>query len=369
MSVKANYFKIGLFVIVATIILIAAVVFWGASALRQEKYLVETYMAESTKGLTKGSVVYYQGIQMGSVDSIITAPVVYDVKPTTKYGKYIVIRIALTHEQITSREDPDQFFKDMIKEGLCFQMKSSPLTGVGYLEAALHEDRKDPPDWDAWKPEYPYIPSVPSLMSALADSVETVFKKLAALDVQSLLDNANTLLVDLDKAVNDLKVAAFRDNMQKIFGDADATIVQLKSLVRSTETTKPPVTIEEIMVNLNNSVGSLQQAIQDADIKGISDKGQILLTEVRQTNQQAQSLLRSTDQPKSSSSIEELLVGLDEAISQINLLVKYQYPNIDLVIQNMVDTSENLKEGTADIKSQPSKLLFSKPPAKSETVK
>jgi len=369
MSVKANYFKIGLFVIGAAIVLIAAVIFWGASALGQERFLVETYMAESVKGLTKGSMVYYQGIQFGSVDSITAAPVLYNVKPGTEHGKYIVIRIALNHERITSRNDPDVYCEEMAKQGLRFQMKSSPLTGVGYLEAALHEDRKNPPEWDAWKPEYPYVPSVPSLMSTLTDSAETVFKTLAALDLKSLIDNANTLLLDLDKAVKDLQVAAIRNNMQKLLGDADDTIVQLKSLLRSTETTKPPATVEEVIVNLNHSVGSLQQAIKDADIKGISDKGQNLLTELSQSNQQVQSLLRSTEQPKPMSSIEDVLADLDEAIRRINLLVKYQYPNIDLAVQNVVDISENLKEGTADIKSQPSKLLFSQPPAKSEAVK
>ena len=289
-----------------------------------------------------------------------------DVKPGTEYGKYIVIRIALTHGRITSREDPDQFFKGLVENGLRFQMKSSPLTGVAFLEADYYEDAEE--STVPWQPKYVYIPSVPSLMSALADSAETVFKNLAALDLKSLIDNANTLLLDLRKAVNDLQITAIRNNMQKLLTDADDTIVQLKSLLRSTETTKPPITVEEIMVNLNHSVGSLQQAIVDADIKGISDKGQNLLTEVSQTNQQVQSLLRSTEQAKPLSSIEEVLADLDEAIRQINLMIKQQYPNIDLAIQNVVDTSKNLKEGTADIKSQPSKLLFSQPPAKSEIV-
>ncbi len=369
MSAKANYFKIGLFVIVAVILLIAAVIFWGASALRQKKYLIETYTAESVKGLTSGSLVYYQGLQIGSVDSIGTAPLFYNVKLDSEYAKYLIIRIKLTHEQITSRKDIDQFFKDLVKQGYCFQLKSSPLTGVAYLEASVYEDRKNPPEWTAWKPAYPYVPSVPSLMSTLADSAETVFKKLAALDVQSLLDSTQALMENLNKAVTDLQVTALRENMQKLFGNADTTIAQLKSLVRSTETAKPPVTVEEIMVNLNHSVNSLQQAVQDADLKGISEKGQNLLTELRQSNQQVQSLLRSTDQPQAASNLEQVLAGLDEAIRQINLLIQYQYPNIDLAIKNLVDTSQNLKEGTAEIKQQPSKLLFSEPPTQSETVK
>ena len=251
-----------------------------------------------------------------------------DVKPGTEYGKYIVIRIALTHGRITSREDPDQFFKGLVENGLRFQMKSSPLTGVAFLEADYYEDAEE--STVPWQPKYVYIPSVPSLMSALADSAETVFKNLAALDLKSLIDNANTLLLDLRKAVNDLQITAIRNNMQKLLTDADDTIVQLKSLIRNTETTKPPVTVEEIMVNLNHSVGSLQQAIVDADIKGISDKGQNLLTEVSQTNQQVQSLLRSTEQAKPLSSIEEVLADLDEAIRQINLMIKQQYPPVGM---------------------------------------
>lgn len=316
MSAKANYFKIGLFVIIAFIVLVIGVIFWGADALRQKKFYVETYMGESVKGLTIGSQVLYAGIPVGEVEMISTAPVVYGIDPKKEIGHYIVIRIALTHEQITSRKDPDQHLKELVQEGLCFQMRSSPLTGIGYLEANYYEDKKDPEAWTAWEPEYTYIPSVPSMMSELMDSAETIFTKLAALDPNELLTNANTLLVHLDQAVHDLQVAKMSTGLQKIISDTDDTILQLKSLVRNTETEKPPVTVEEIMVNLNASIGSL-----------------------------------------------------DQTIRQLNLMIKQQYPNIDLAIQNVVDTSKNLKEGTADIKSQPSTLLFSQPPAKSETVK
>ena len=126
MSAQANYFKIGLFVIIAFIVLVIGVVFWGASALQQEKFYVETYMNESVKGLTVGSQVFYKGILIGEVSKIATAPAMYpaEVKPGDEGGTYIVIRMALTHENITSKKDPDQFFKDRVKDGLCFQMKS-----------------------------------------------------------------------------------------------------------------------------------------------------------------------------------------------------------------------------------------------------
>jgi len=372
MSAQANYFKIGLFVIIAFIVLVVGVVFWGASALRQEKYYVETYMNESVKGLTQGSQVYYSGILVGAVDMIATAPAVYGVEPGSDPGKYIVIRIALTSENITSRKDPDQFFQELVKKGLCFQMKSSPLTGIGFLEANFDDEKRNLEgwgEWTYWTPKYTYIPSLPGLMSKLTDSAETIFEKLAALDPNALITNTNNLLVHLDEAVQDLQVAKLRDNMLKLVNNTDETILQLKSLVRGTQTGKPSVTVEEIMVNLNTSIDSLKVAIKDADIKGISDKGQALLTELRQSNQKLQSLLRSTDDPKPTANIEEILAGLDDAIRQINLMIKQQYPNIDLTMHNLKDGTEDLKEGIKDIKDQPSKLFFSKPPKKSETVK
>jgi len=369
MSAQANYFKIGLFVIIAFIVLAGGVVFWGASALRQEKYYVETYMNESVKGLTQGSQVFYAGILVGEVDMIATAPAVYNAEPGSEAGQYIVIRIALTHENITSRKDQDQYFKEVVQKGLCFQMKSSPLTGIGYLEAGYYEDKINPEPWTAWESKYIYIPSVPSLLSKLADSAETIFGKLTALDPNTLLTNTNNLLVHLDEAVQDLQVAKIREDPVKLITHTDETILQLKSLVRSTQTEKPPVTVEDIMVNLNTSIDSLNVSIKDADIKGISDKGQALLTELRQSNQKLQSLLRSTDDPKPMTNVEEILADLDDAIRQINLMIKQQYPNIDLTIHNLKDGTGDLKEGIKGIKDQPSKLFFSKPPKKSETVK
>jgi t-SNARE complex subunit (syntaxin) len=94
----------------------------------------------------------------------------------------------------------------------------------------------------------------------------------------------------------------------------------------------------------------------------------VTLDELRQSNQQLQSLLRNSESPKPPSNIEVVLADLDQVVRRIDMLIKHQYPNIDLAIRNITDGSASLKEGLKDVKKQPSKLLFSNPPAKSETV-
>ena len=70
MSARANFFKIGLFVIGATAALVVLLVLLGAGKLFQTKIVMETYFNESVQGLELGSKVKYRGVIVGEVKSI-----------------------------------------------------------------------------------------------------------------------------------------------------------------------------------------------------------------------------------------------------------------------------------------------------------
>jgi phospholipid/cholesterol/gamma-HCH transport system substrate-binding protein len=80
MSIKANFFKIGLFVIFTCTLFMVGVVFWGAEAFNQEKYYAETYTDESVQGLTVGSQVFTRGVQIGEVAEIAFVSAIYDIE-------------------------------------------------------------------------------------------------------------------------------------------------------------------------------------------------------------------------------------------------------------------------------------------------
>ena len=67
MSEKANYFKIGLFVIVASLFLAGAIILFGGGKFLEEKYTVETYFDQSVQGLDVGAALKFQGVQIGNV--------------------------------------------------------------------------------------------------------------------------------------------------------------------------------------------------------------------------------------------------------------------------------------------------------------
>ena len=70
MSTKPHYFRIGIFVILALALVVAAVVVFGAGLLAQDKMYFETYFDESITGLSVGSPVEFRGVRIGQVETI-----------------------------------------------------------------------------------------------------------------------------------------------------------------------------------------------------------------------------------------------------------------------------------------------------------
>jgi len=316
MSKKANYFKIGLFVIVAFVLLVGAVIFWGSQALTREKYYIETYLDEPVKGLTVGSPVNYRGVKIGQVEKIAFVPSEYDIEPGTdeyvEYGRYVFILMSLSHERILVQDRPDLIIEKMVESGLRLRMVSQPLTGVGTLELDyldLDPDKQPKPLPIIWKHKHTYIPSAPSVFSELVKSLESTLARIDDLKVEELIESANNLLVNLNEAVDEAQIGVIRDEVSDLLAETKDGITQIKSFLRTSEGPRPEAAIEDI------------------------------------------------------------LASLDKTIQRINRLIKAQSPEIDRAVKNLSQATENLKDVTEDLKAQPSKLIFSEPPAKSETVK
>ena len=70
MSQKANYFKLGLFVIGAIAAGIIVLIIIGSGRWFQKRVTIETYFNESVQGLDIGSKLKYRGVAIGEVTRI-----------------------------------------------------------------------------------------------------------------------------------------------------------------------------------------------------------------------------------------------------------------------------------------------------------
>src|ERR1017187_5541096 len=108
MSPKANFFKLGLFVIGATIVLILLLLILGSGRWFQSKVAIETYLNESVQGLEVGSKVKYRGVVVGEVTRIGFTYNRYQLdKPMQDRLRYVMIEALLLPRLIGGRASGD----------------------------------------------------------------------------------------------------------------------------------------------------------------------------------------------------------------------------------------------------------------------
>ncbi len=369
---RTNEIAVGLTVLVVlalTVYIVVALGDWKNFFKSKEHITVTIPYQEGLKGLTKGSPVYLGGAKIGQITQIAI-----DDKPDINNEVYVYFTMEIPKEY--------RLFRDCRLEA-----KSNVLGGQASL--VIHDLGREKPQISGKKPVRLRVDG------GLADAMNTLTRELDVTEPNSLLNriryeldrNAKgSVLASLVVAMAHLKQIAVKIDEQVTMkpGEEDQTIIVkvyqiadnlseisrvLKEQMDKHDENAFLSKILKTSDNLTDISGEVKRQMDPQDKTALLAKLHKALDELRQSNQQLQSLLRSTDTPKPQSNLEEILAGLDEAIRQINLLIKHQYPNIDQAIQNIVDGTEDFKEGLSDVKQQPSKLFFSNPPDKSENVK
>ncbi len=312
---KANYFKVGVFLVVATALLVAALVILGAGTFAPKGEYFETYFDRSVSGLSAGSPVQLQGVKIGQVKNIGFASQVYDIPPdlATKLGEQRLVRIIFAVDRGFAGElsAGERYAKRRreIGSGLRVRLESNLITGQSYLQGTYVDPNRFPvPQWP-WEPEFPFVPSVPGQFATLKDSLDRILTELDQLDIQKLFNHVDNLILTAGRAVEDVNVPALAQQVQALFA------------------------------------------------------------EVRVTNTRLQGLLARPDQEKEMANIALILDQLSTTLRRLDLMVATQAPRLEGIIENFRKVSADLKELSQSLKRTPSDLLFSAPPRKSELVK
>ena len=104
MSLKANYFKLGLFVIGAIVAGVVVLVVIGSGRWFQPKLTIETYFNESVQGLDIGSKLKYRGVVIGEVKSIgFTYNKYQQDKPMEQRARYVLVEAQIQPKLLGGR--------------------------------------------------------------------------------------------------------------------------------------------------------------------------------------------------------------------------------------------------------------------------
>jgi paraquat-inducible protein B len=204
---KANKTKIGVFVVGAVILLIAAVLIFGSGALfkQSDKYII--YFDGSVKGLSVGAPVIFRGVKVGNVSSIDLA---YDEKTEN-----VLIPVVIDVELSRVKGAPDRFgypdYAQFIQQGLRAKLEvQSYLTGQLMLAFDFYPD--NPQKLYNITKQYPELPALP-----ISPDIFEIMNEIPIKEITSNLSQAVTGInrlvnsegiMDLDKTLREVTQSA-----------------------------------------------------------------------------------------------------------------------------------------------------------------
>ncbi|MGP8050302.1 MAG: MlaD family protein [Desulfobaccales bacterium] len=166
MARKSTNFILGLFVILGSILAVAAIIWVGASSFFQKGKHYISYFDESVEGLQADSGVKYRGVDVGRVEQIRVAP------DNRLVG--VVMKINLRGD---------------LPNTTIAQLRAAGITGVKFigLDRPTPEERALSPQV-SFPSEYPIIPTRPSEIQRLVDAATVILGKFQQVDTKGISD-------------------------------------------------------------------------------------------------------------------------------------------------------------------------------------
>jgi paraquat-inducible protein B len=391
MSTKPHYFRIGIFVILAAALILAAVVVFGAGLLARNKLYFETYFDESITGLTVGSPIEFRGVRIGLVEKVGFVGSEYKIERAgmvlSRYEPYVRVVFSIPQENLPefAKGQIDAALQQMVGQGLRARITSNILTGQAYLEL----NYLDPNRFDvmkiAWTPKYPYVPSAPGELTTLKDSLDQILQRLHEIDFEGLVDTFQQVLTSVNQGIADA-------NLGELSREAKGLLKETRQKVAALETEKINEATQELLASLNAAAAEAQQkvaaldtrkinqdlvhvltsvdrAVAEANIPELSRDTQSFLAEIRATNEHLQKLLAAPEAVSGATNVPEAVARLNSTLTRLDRLMATERPEIEIILANFRELSDTLRELVATLKAHPSELLFSKPPPRSEVLK
>lgn len=261
MKNNANSLAIGMFVLGAALIAVAGVIIFGAAKFFEDDKLFASRFSETVNGLDVGAPVKFRGVKIGKVERIaITSQKAAWNKKTDKEDMVLVIYsidLNLLKRRMRDNDNVsgEEWIRMRVKDGLRAKLNyQSIVTGMLYVELDYLE--KQNPELELRESHGVLgIPSEPSGLSEMMKSMQDSIASISRIDFVSLFNNANELIVNLNKKVTEIDAKNLTDTAVLTMRSADAFLRNADSLASSAK-----VTLGNVDATLDNVDSALASA-------------------------------------------------------------------------------------------------------------
>jgi len=343
MEQNKRYFRLGLFVTVAVVILAVILFILGGRSLFQPTLTFETYFKDSVAGLDIGAPVKFKGVPLGQVVEIVGSAPLYELnEPVDKRRSYIVVRVKLSGNEKQVREwrrDLDA----MVTMGLRAQTQLAGITGQQYLALDILDPKTHPTLPFDWKPEYPYVPSAPSFTGELLANAHQFIASLNKADVALLGQNLNKLVVTLNDKISALPVKELSADAVEVVEGARVAVARVNEVLA-----KPDV--DAAVHNLASASARLDRLLAEPGFKQTVDNAAQISARLRK-------LADSGD-------LDRMAKNINDAAARIDGVIRDNQYDVRVLVQDLRVTAGNLRTLSETLKRYPAGALLGGPPDK-----
>jgi paraquat-inducible protein B len=338
MSDKANYYKLGLFVIGAVAVGFAILLTFGGPGIFSRTYTMETYFNESVQGLDIGSKVRYRGVPIGEVRKIGFTYTRYETdKPSGQRKRYVLVETALRPELVGPSLWQDERAQHEIDRGLRVRLTAQGITGQVYLEIDYVDPNSNPQLPISWTPENFYIPSARSTVMRFVDAAESLMDRLQKADIDDTMRKINRLVTSLTSQVEQLKLDELSRRANRVLDQMDnAHFDKL-----GTEAT-------HLVTELRQSNAQLQTMLANPAWQKVPE-------DTAAAAKQARQILEAPD-------TQAAVIRLQRTLKRLDHLFAGRDAEIAVSLDNLKQITDNLRDLSEQVKRSPSDLLFTAPP-------
>jgi phospholipid/cholesterol/gamma-HCH transport system substrate-binding protein len=384
MSARANYFKIGLFVIVATAMGIVAIVVLGAGTLFRETIIAETYFDESVQGLEVGGAVRYRGVRVGKVREISFVhnyyPLESELSKEAAEGdggrrRYVLARFSLYPDIFRGPyfSDFEQILRKEIERGLRCRLGSQGLTGALYIEIDYLDPTEFPPLPITWNPETGVfrLPSATSTITRWSEAVdnimtqiEQVLERLEALSIEPIVKDLLELIHTVRDEIHDAQLGTVSADFLKLLASLQEASIEfngacadLRELVHSPEITSILADTAGTISGARSTFETTDQIVTDAQTKIVD-----LMDGLLDATQKIRDASDTINQMFEGNDLPEAAEHLNAFLERLNNVAALEQQNVETILENLRQLSEDLREFGRTASENPSQVIFGGPP-------
>ena len=346
MSQRANYFKLGLFVIGAIAAGIVVLLIIGSGRWFQKRITVETYFNESVQGLDIGSKLKYRGVEVGQVTRIGFTYNKYQLdRPMAERARYVLVEAQLEPRALGGRAGAGDLTSSdsagqEVERGLRVRLAPLGITGTSYLEV----DYMDPPPPTLpidWTPDYIYIPSARSTVTALVNAASEIVERLHRLDIEGTLANVNKLLTTANARIDAIDTKTISQRAERALTKLETTLDNIDSKKISNEAIT-------LMAEVRASNTELKKVLENPSFQKLPDEALAAMARVR----------TFVDDPSLAKSVQNLA----RSLARLDRILGGGEVDIATTLENLRQITDNLRDLTEDAKRYPANVLLGAPP-------